>query len=256
MRSTIIEAIAKLEQEKNIQVLFACETGSRAWGFPSPDSDYDVRLIYKHERNWYLTISEKKDTIETMLNDGDLDITGWDIRKCLRLLWKSNGALLERLQSPIVYYAEPGFLELIRPVADLCFSPIATIYHYLNMGKNSFDDIQDEEQIKLKKLFYALRAAFACKWILDKGTTPPIVFQTMLYELDIDPVLRKRIEDLIELKSGKNESYIHPKESQLNCFIEEQFTRAEQEANALKARVEKRIDLDTLFLQLLGEKEC
>lgn len=254
MRSTIIETIAKIEQEKNIKVLFACETGSRAWGFPSPDSDYDVRLIYRHERNWYLSISEKKDTIETMLNDGDLDITGWDIRKCLRLLWKSNGALLERLQSPIVYSAEPGFLELIKPVADQCFSPIATIYHYRQMGKNSYADIKDEEQVKLKKLFYALRAAFACKWILDKGTTPPIVFQTMLHELEIDPALRKRIEDLIELKSGKNESYIHRQESQLNSFIEEQFSRAEQEANSLKSREEKRIDLDTLFLKILGEK--
>ena len=254
MRSTIIETIAKIEQEKNIKVLFACETGSRAWGFPSPDSDYDVRMIYKHERNWYLTISEKKDTIETMLNDGDLDITGWDIRKCLRLLWKSNGALLERLQSPIVYCEEPGFLELMKLAAETCFSPIATIYHYLHMGKNSFDDVKDEEEVKLKKLFYALRAAFACKWILDKGTTPPIVFQTMLHELDINPALTKRIEDLIELKSEKNESYIHPKEALLNAFIAEQFLRAENESNSLKSRSDKRIDLDELFLQLLGEK--
>lgn len=254
MKNTIIEAIRKIETEKDIKILFACETGSRAWGFPSPDSDYDVRMIYKHRRNWYLSISEKKDTIETMLNDGDLDITGWDIRKCLRLLWKSNGALLERLQSPIVYYVEPGFLELMKPTAEACFSPIATIYHYLHMGKNSFDDVKDEEEVKLKKLFYGLRAAFACKWILDKGTTPPIVFQTMLHELEIEDSLRKRIEYLIDLKSEKNESYIHTKEPLLNEFITEQFLRAENESNSLKSRSDKRIDLDTLFLQLLGEK--
>lgn len=254
MRSTIIETIALIEQEKNIKVLFACETGSRAWGFPSPDSDYDVRMIYKHERNWYLTISEKKDTIETMLNDGDLDITGWDIRKCLRLLWKSNAALLERLQSPIVYCEEPGFLELMRPVAEACFSPISTIYHYLHLGKNSFHDVRDEEEVKLKKLFYALRSAFACKWILDRGTIPPIVFQTMLHGLDIDPALVKRIEELIELKSEKNESYIHPKEPLLNEFITEQLLRAENESNSLKSRPDKKIDLDELFLKILGEK--
>jgi uncharacterized protein len=106
----------------------------------------------------------------------------------------------------------------------------------------------------LKKLFYALRAAFACKWILDQGTTPPIVFQTMLHGLDIDPLLVKRIEELIELKSEKNESYIHPKEPLLNDFIAEQFLRAENESNSLKSRSDKKIDLDTLFLKILGEK--
>lgn len=253
MRDTIIEAIKKIEAEKNIKILFACETGSRAWGFPSPDSDYDIRIIYKHQTNWYLSISEKKDTLEAMLNDGDLDITGWDIRKCLRLLWKSNGPLLERLQSPVVYYVEPGFLELMQPLADACFSPVATMYHYLNMGKKSFEDIDGQDEVKLKKLFYALRAAFACKWILDKDTTPPIVFHKMLDELEVPATLRAKIYELIELKSGKNESYLHSKEADINEFIKEQFERAEKESSNLKGRKQKSVDLDGAFLTVLNE---
>ena len=253
MRSVIIEAIEKIEREKNIKVLYACETGSRAWGFPSPDSDYDIRIIYKHAKDWYLSLSEKNDTIEAMLNDGDLDITGWDIRKCLRLLWKSNGPLLERLQSPVVYYEADGFLELIRPFAEQCFSPVATMYHYLNMGEKSFADVADANEVKLKKLFYALRAAFSCKWILDKGTTPPIVFHTMLNELEINQSIRQRITELIELKSGKNESYVHPAEVELNEFIRNQFDISAEKSKELKGRKQKQVELDLLFLHILDK---
>ncbi len=104
MRARIIKTLKDIEDRHPIQILYACETGSRAWGFPSPDSDYDVRLIYKHHVNWYLTLTEQKDTLEMMSDDGELDLTGWDIRKCLKLLWKSNGALLERIQSSVVYH--------------------------------------------------------------------------------------------------------------------------------------------------------
>lgn len=251
MRTTITETIARLEREKNVRVLFACETGSRAWGFPSPDSDYDVRLIYRHETKWYLSLSEKKDTIEAMLNDGDLDITGWDLRKSLKLLWKSNGPLLERLQSPIVYYEAEGFRERMAPLAEQCFSPVATLYHYLNMGEKSFSEVEDQPQVKLKKLFYALRAAFACKWIFDKGTTPPIVFRTMLDELETDAGLRQRILELIALKAGKPEAYMHPAEHAVNAFIRDTFNRSQQESSSLKGRRQKDVDLDSAFLHLL-----
>ncbi len=102
----IANVLTEIEQKKSIRILYACETGSRAWGFPSPDSDYDIRFIYMHERNWYLSLSHKKDTIEYM--DGDLDITGWDLKKSLTILKKSNASLIERFQSPVEYYADSG----------------------------------------------------------------------------------------------------------------------------------------------------
>src|SRR5690349_14763485 len=95
------EHLNKIENEFRVRILYACESGSRAWGFPSPDSDFDVRFIYVHDRDWYLSLSEDRDTIEKNL-PGDLDIGGWDIRKTLRLISKSNVIPLEWLQSPIV----------------------------------------------------------------------------------------------------------------------------------------------------------
>src|SRR6188474_2004988 len=113
--------LTEIERKKNIKILYACETGSRAWGFPSPDSDYDVRFIYMHEKDWYLLLSQRKDTIEHM--DGDLDITGWDLKKSLLLLRKSNATLIERFQSPIEYYAVDGFKNDFKTLIKKYYSP-------------------------------------------------------------------------------------------------------------------------------------
>lgn len=251
MKERIQEQLLQIEKEKNIRILLACETGSRAWGFPSPDSDYDIRIIYTHPVDWYLSISEKKDTIEQMLDNGELDITGWDFRKCLRLLWKSNAALLERIQSPIIYIEERNFTQEIYSYATQCFSPIATIYHYLGLAKNSFSDIENATELKLKKMFYALRATLACKWIIDKNSIPPIVFITMVDELDIDASLKNRIKELIALKASKNEDYLHPKEVEIIQFIREQIDIADSKANTLSGIKNKKVDLDELFLKVV-----
>ncbi len=251
MKTKIIEAIKQLEEKHKVKVLYACETGSRAWGFPSPDSDYDVRMIYKHETDWYLSLSEKKDTIEFMSEDGELDVTGWDIKKVFHLMRKSNGALLERLQSPIKYIDEGNVSEVLKQYSEKCFSPIATMHHYLGMAKNSFADIEGNNEIKLKKLFYALRATLACKWILEKDKVPPIVFMTMIEALSFDKILKDKIVSLIELKSGKSESYMHPKEKELNDFISFELDVATKAFDSLQGRREKEIDLDALFVKLV-----
>jgi predicted nucleotidyltransferase len=247
METKIKEKLKELEHKNNVTVLYACETGSRAWGFPSPDSDYDVRMIYKHDLDWYLTLTEKKDTIEFMSEDGELDITGWDIKKCLNLMWKSNGALLERVQSPIVYKEVGNTSSLLKEYAEKCFSPIATMHHYLGMAKNSFAEIENREEIKLKKLFYALRATLACKWILEKDSVPPIVFLTMVNELAVDDSIKHRVVELIALKSVKNETFMHVAEPLLNKFISIEIGIAESAFKGLKGRKEKDVDLDMLF---------
>lgn len=251
METRIQNKLLELEKTHQIKIVYACETGSRAWGFPSPDSDYDVRIIYKHEIDWYLSLSDKKDTIEFMSEDGELDITGWDIKKCLKLMWKSNGALMERLQSPIVYRQENSVPALLKEYAERCFAPIAMMHHYLGMAKNSFSEIEDRDEIKLKKMFYALRATLACKWILEKDSVPPIVFMTMVNELTFDQKLKDKIVALIELKSGKMESYIHPAEKDLNTFIIHELDIASKAFDSLGGRKERDIDLDFLFKQIV-----
>ncbi len=251
METKIKDKLKDIEQQHNVKVLYACETGSRAWGFPSPDSDYDVRIIYMHEMDWYLSLSDKKDTIEFMSEDGELDVTGWDIKKCLKLMWKSNGALLERVQSPVIYREEKNIAWVLKEYADRCFAPIATMHHYLGMAKNSFEDIDGKDEIKLKKLFYALRATLACKWILEKDSVPPIVFMTMVNELSFDQKLKDKIVALIELKSVKNESYVHPAEKDLNTFIIAELAVAKDKFESLSGRKEREVDLDSLFKQIV-----
>jgi len=253
MLKTILDSLTRLESERNIKILYACETGSRAWGFPSPDSDYDVRMIYMHDPDWYLSLSEKKDSIEFMSSDGELDITGWDIRKSLRLIMKSNGAMLERVQSPIVYQEMDGFAQAIFKATKQFYSPIATLYHYLGMARKSFEGVENQEEVRLKTLFYALRASIACKWIATQDTMPPIVFTKMLDALSIDTELVGRIRTLIDLKSGKNEDYIHPAEASLNTFIRSEIDAAEKVANTLSTGKGDADDMDVFFRNVLKQ---
>lgn len=251
MKKEIQGYLKELEEEKDIKILFACETGSRAWGFPSPDSDYDVRIIYVHRKEWYLSLKERKDSIERMLNNNDIDITGWELRKSLRLLLKSNPALLERLQSPIIYQVDQGFLKEMTKAAQSCYSKIATMHHYLSMTKKCFSEIEGGKSYKLKKCFYALRAATACKWILERDEMPPIEFQTMLTTLDLDKNLVTQIQNLIKLKATKSETYLHTGESEIFQFIEDCILEASSKKEKLPSGSGKTSELETLLRQVV-----
>lgn len=109
MRSKIVDQLRDIELANNVTVLYACESGSRDWGFASPDSDYDVRFIYVHRLPWYLQVSPQRDVIEVPIS-GDLDINGWELRKALGLMKKGNATLIEWLDSPVVYRADADFL--------------------------------------------------------------------------------------------------------------------------------------------------
>lgn len=252
MEEKIKKYLSNLEEEKGIEILLACETGSRAWGFPSPDSDFDVRIIYKHDKDWYLSLTEEKDTIEYFLENNEIDISGWDLRKSLRLLAKSNPPLLERIQSPIIYKADKEFLTGINSVAQKTYSRIATIHHYFSMAKKAFEEVTNTEEYKLKKFFYALRASVACLWILEKEEIPPIEFGKMLNGLDLPANLKTRIRELIEIKSTIRETYRHKGETVLIEFMKACIERAENESQSLPASKGKMTDLNDFFLKTLA----
>lgn len=134
MKAKILDKLKEIEKQKGVEILYACESGSRAWGFASPDSDYDVRFIYKHDLDYYLSLWEKPDVIEFMTED-DLDGSGWDLRKAVKLLAKSNAPLLEWLYSPVVYFQDEAFVQQMQALATECFSPIASLHHYLGTTK-------------------------------------------------------------------------------------------------------------------------
>lgn len=251
MKEKIKKYLSDLEKEKGIDILLACETGSRAWGFPSPDSDFDVRIIYKHQKDWYLSLTEEKDTIEYFLENNEIDISGWDLRKSLRLLWKSNPPLLERIQSPIIYKVDKDFLTGINSVAQKTYSRIATIHHYLSMAKKAFEEVVNSEEYKLKKFFYALRASVACLWILEKEEIPPIEFGKMLNGLDLPANLKARIGELIEIKSSISETYLHKGENELIEFMKTCIERTDSESQNLPSSKGQISELNEFFRQIL-----
>jgi len=253
MKKKISHYLSKIEEEKDVKILLACETGSRAWGFPSPDSDFDIRIIYKHKKDWYLSLNEQKDNIDLMFENNEIDITGWDLKKSLKLLQKSNAPLLERIQSPILYKYDKEFLDEMKLVAQNQYSRIATIHHYLSMTKKFTEELKEKEEYKLKKFFYALRSATACKWIVEKEEMPPIEFMKMVNGLGLSSSLTKRINELISLKATISESYYHKGEKELISFIEECIELADEKRQSLSASKGDIEDLNTFFLKTLAK---
>lgn len=211
MKTKILNKLEELEREKRIEILFAVESGSRAWGFASPDSDYDIRFVYKKDKNWYLNIWEQKDTIEFMTED-DLDGSGWDLRKSLRLLAKSNASFLGWLFSPIIYRQNEKLLEELKELAKGNFNPVSGFFHYHSMNKN-FEATLGTDKMTLKSFFYAIRTALCANWILKDGTIPPVAFKE-LYPL-IDTSFQKQLDDLIVLKSRHIEKSQEPVKREL-----------------------------------------
>jgi uncharacterized protein len=207
----IASLLTELETKKNIKILFACETGSRAWGFPSPDSDYDIRFIYMHERDWYLSLNNKKDTIEYM--NGDLDITGWDLKKCLLLLKKSNAPLIERFMSPIEYYTHNSFKDNFRTLIDLHYSPTAVFYHHYSLAAKFWESIILDTELKLKSFFYLTRSLLCCNWVIKNKSVLPMHMEGLMELTGSEH--REQLRELIKLKATVGEKYLHPKDNAL-----------------------------------------
>jgi predicted nucleotidyltransferase len=204
MKDRVLEELARIEREHHIRVLLAVESGSRAWGFASPDSDYDVRFIYVHRRDWYLSVFEQRDVIEEML-PGDLDISGWDLRKSLRLFSKCNLALNEWFGSPLIYSEIAEFRAQLAALIPTYFNPIAGIHHYRRMAEGSFDENFIEGQIRIKKLFYVLRPLLACRWIEKSLAQPPTEFSKLVDADWVSADERRWIGELLATKAGAAE---------------------------------------------------
>ncbi len=241
----IQKKLKEIAANKNIQLLYACETGSRAWGFPSPDSDYDVRFIYRHDTQWYLSLSKHKDSIE--LIEGDLDTTGWDLRKSLLLLNRSNVPLIERFQSPIVYWEEAGFKADFKKLITEYYNPIAVFFHHYSLAVKFREEIQEQPDCKLKSLFYLLRSLLSCNWIVhDDSVLPMTIEGLMKYSPE---TMNKTIRELIFIKSSQPESYRHPWDSAVKDWIAHTFTRLETAKASLKVNKPGMGSLNSYFLK-------
>ena len=204
MREKIVKALGAEAERRGCRILFAVESGSRAWGFASPDSDYDIRVAYVRPLDWYLGLEEGlADTWNAML-PGDLDIAAWDLRKLLRQFLKSNASLLEWLGSPIVY-ADCGLIDELRGLIDHVFNPIHVAHHYASMFRHAMEDKTADGMISVKKLCYTLRARAAVDWVICKETMPPTAFASVLGGLSLAADETKAIDELLTVKSRADE---------------------------------------------------
>lgn len=206
MRDRVLEALRDTERESGVRILLAVESGSRAWGFASPDSDYDVRFIYAHPPDWYVSIAEERDVIEKML-PGDLDVSGWDLRKTLRLFARCNLALNEWLGSPITYLQNFEFRSRLSALIPKYFNPIAGVHHYRKMAHAAFDGHFIDDHIGIKKIFYVLRPLLACRWIEHTQSQPPTEFARLVATDWVTEAERGWIGDLLKQKAVAPEAH-------------------------------------------------
>src|SRR5258708_4563761 len=211
--------------EKQVRILYACESGSRAWGFASADSDYDVRFFYARPRDAYLQLDSPRDVIEVPVVD-ELDISGWDIFKALSLLRKSNPPLLEWLFSPVVYLEQSPAIETLRGLAKELYSPAAMFYHYRHMaGGNYRQYIQGKDDVLVKKYLYVLRPIVALLYLEQRQEVPPTDFVMKLNCVEMSEVAEKHIYRLIVQKRRGDELGMGKPSSLLNEFIENHLHR-------------------------------
>ena len=248
--SEIKNKLCEIEQKENIRIIHCIESGSRSWGFASPDSDFDVRFIYIRPTEYYLKLEKTRDVIEWELND-IYDINGWDIKKALELLHKSNPTLFEWNGSPIIYKTSQEW-ETVRTVINDCFMSKAGVYHYLNMARLNNREFLQSSEVKLKKYFYVLRPILACKWIIDRGTPPPMLFSELM-EAELENELRPAVEKLLEKKKNTPEIGNGKRIDELNGYIDAQLEELKHKADGMDG--EKPVEwqrLDDIFLRLLG----
>ena len=222
MRAQIMQALRDIEARHDVTVLFACESGSRGWGFASPDSDYDVRFIYVNRLPWYLTVTPRRDVIELPIS-GELDVNGWDLRKALGLMRESNPTLLEWLRSPVVYRDDAAAMPRFRALSEAVFSNARGWHHYTSMAKKNFREHLQADEVRYKKYLYVLRPLLAARWIRTQAGVPPMRFAELAQRtLDAvhDAALIEEINALLAVKMRAGEAATSPRWPGIHAFIE------------------------------------
>lgn len=222
MHEAIVHALNETGKQHGVRVLYAVESGSRAWGFASPNSDYDVRFIYAHDLDGYLTVQPKRDVIEEMLPN-DIDLAGWDLRKALHLMTKSNPSLFEWLHSPIVYAEDPTFTTEFRVLARRWYSEHRIFLHYLHMAHGNWKSYLQGEEVSRKKYLYVLRPTLACRWIEQARGSVPMEFEELL--ATVDDEIKKAIGKLVREKMAGDELAVGPQDPVLHGFLTQEMER-------------------------------
>lgn len=253
MIDQIKSELLRLEREHDIKILYAVESGSRAWGFASTDSDWDVRYIYVHKLDWYLQIENQKDSQEEILPN-DIDLAGWELKKALRLFRKSNPPMLEWLRSPYVYLQQYSTADKLRELTKDYFNPKSCLHHYLHMAEGNFKEYLQKDLVRTKKYFYVLRPILACDWILQTNTMVPMEFSELLHSQVTDNAVMLEIQNLLTRKMAGEELKEEPKIQLLNDFLDKKIKFYTNYVKSVESPLQPdRAKLDELFKQTIYE---
>lgn len=246
IQQIILKKLDEIEKKENVRILHCIESGSRAWGFPSPDSDYDVRFIYVRPKEYYLKLEKTRDVIEWQLDD-TLDINGWDLQKALRLLYSSNPTLFEWQKSPIVYKTSEKWNE-ISIVFDRYFNVKSGMYHYLSTARKTYNEHIQKDKVKLKKYFYVLRPLLCCEYIRENSAPPPMLFEDMLCYLSGNVLTE--VQKLLDLKKNTSELGLGNRIPTIDKYIEQKLDEFSTIAPALENESSKHWQgLNEIFLK-------
>lgn len=252
-RRRVLDDLAAIERDEGVRILFAVESGSRAWGFSSPDSDYDVRFVYARPLDWYLSLSEGRDVIELPIKD-DFDVNGWDIRKALTLLLKPNPVLLEWLQSPLRYLWSDAVCGRLLELAQKTTFGAACVHHYSGVAHRiAYQYLSDRESVNLKRYFYVVRPALCLMWVREgrKGP-PPMSLPELMSDLPLDAEFRDAMADLLVRKALSSEVGEGPRIAILDRVIEAELAWAKTvDAHASGANPNLRCEADGLFREIV-----
>lgn len=249
IKKEILDKLTEIEKKENVRVLHAVESGSRAWGVESPDSDYDVRFVYVRQREDYLSLQEKRGVIEWQL-DEVLDINGWDLKKTLVQFHKGNATLFEWANSPVVYKTTEEWKSIYESSKEY-FSEKVALYHYYGTANSTFKQYLQGDEVKYKKYIYALRPLLACKFIEDKHAVPPVRFDDLLKQ-ELPGELSEEIEEMLAIKARSDEKDLNPRMPVIQKYIENEIARYEQLTKSMED--DRKSDwkvLDKVFLKVL-----
>lgn len=239
--------LKKIEEKENVKVLLAVESGSRAWGFASKDSDFDIRFIYLRKQDDYLKLEGIRDVIEWQLDD-TFDINGWDLNKALRLIYASNPSIFEWLNSPIVYKTSDDYLKLKELSKDYV-SYKKLIMHYVHFAKRNYRVYFKTDIVKYKRYLYVLRGILTSRYILENKDTPPMLFDELIYLLPTD--IKTIVNDLLDNKKSGNEIDNGSRFKLLDVYIENELNKIVVEAGGLKEDKNDWKKLDDYFIKTI-----
>lgn len=253
IEQVIREKLVEIEKKENVRIIMAVESGSWAWGFASPDSDYDVRFVYVRKLEDYLKLEKTRDVIEWQLDD-TLDISGWDLKKALQLMHESNPSIFEWCASPIVYRYSPAF-EKLQEIRKEYYSNKKSLYHYWHMANSNYESYLQDEEVRIKKYFYVIRPLLSAKWIVDHGTQPPMLFRELL-DAELQENLRTIVDELLDRKQKMPEMGLGHKIWQLNRFIDSELEIIKQEADQTETDRNTWDTLNRYFMKQVTERSA